>query len=225
MQDSGTTAFLAGYGKYYRMEDKKTLCQTDEYGRNKFHMCAKTGNSDQICKQDQPPTSSQCSKFFDSVQKTVPEEYEEIKIVDMDSKKEAFCFPSHSPNPHSNGWCETDMNFYEFKAHKEKGWGFCGKDCYLGKFDTLEDFGVLRHLTTVNILQDKLCNVFLKEASEGIHLKVKPKILCVGEFRPWKTQLWKKKGQLSFINNFFFLHYMYRKHLLKNSLKLKQIFY
>jgi hypothetical protein len=184
------------------VEDKKTLCQTDQYGRNKFHMCAKSGSSDNICKKDPPPVSSQCSKFFETVNKTVPEDYEEIKIVDVDSKKESFCFPSRSPNPQSSGWCETDRNFYEFKARKEKGWGFCGKDCFLGKYSSQEDTGVLRHLTTVDVLPDKLCNVFLKQASAGMRLKVKPKILCVGEFKPWRTQLWKKKGQLAFINKF-----------------------
>ena len=200
-------ADIAGYGRYYRLgEENKEVCQTDEFGRNKFHMCAKAGEADLVCHKDSPPASPECAKFFSKVNMTMSEEYEEIKIVDDDTKKEVFCFASVSPNPHSSGWCETDKNFYEFKAQDEKGWGFCGKDCYLGKFSSKKANGVLRGLEAVDVLKDNLCNVFLREASSGIHLKVKPKILCVAKFRPWKTQLWKKKGQLTF-NNLFYIEF------------------
>ncbi len=195
-QDADTKALIAGYGKYYRIENDKDLCQTDQYGRNKFHMCAAAGDGDRVCNKDPAPVSSDCVKFFGTMNKTLPEaNYEEIKIVDAETKKEAFCYPTKSPEPKSSGWCVTDTNYYFFKPKKEKGWGFCGRDCYLGKFNKKKESGVLRLIDSVDVLSDNLCNVFLKEASDGIHLKVKPKILCVGEFRPWRTQLWEKKGQ------------------------------
>jgi len=204
VQDSGIKANIAGYGSYYRTDDRKRkeICQTDEYGRNKFHMCAESGEAESVCQKDPPPISPECTKFFSKVNMTVPEEYEEIKIVDEETKKEEFCFASSSPNPKSKGWCETDMNFYEFKAHKEKGWGFCGKDCYLGKYSNKKASGVLRGLEAIDVLPDNLCNVYLRESAAGLQLKVKPKILCVARFQPWRTQLWKKKGQLIF-NNYF----------------------
>jgi hypothetical protein len=198
-------ANIAGYGTYYRLNDEKTklICQTDEYGRNKFHMCT-PGKTETVCQKEPPPVTPECTKFFEKVNVTIPEEFEEIKIVDIDTKKEEFCFPSKSPNPDSKGWCQTNKNFYEFKAFEEKGWGFCGRDCYLGKFNSKKANGVLRGLEAVDVLPDNLCNVYLREAASGLHLKVKPKILCVAKFRPWRTQLWKKKGQLIFNNSFSF---------------------
>ena len=117
LQDSDIKASIAGYGQYYRLDNSQAFCQTDQYGRNKFHMCAIPGQGDDVCKKDSPPLTAGCARFYKSVNQTVTEEdFEEIKIVDVDSKEEAFCFRSQSPSPHSSGWCETDTNYYDFKG-------------------------------------------------------------------------------------------------------------
>jgi len=89
------------------------------------------------------------------------------------------------------------------KAVKEKGWGFCGRECYLGKVNKKEEMGILRQLLAVDVLPDKLCHVFLKESTAEARVRVKPKILCVGQFKPWRTQLWKKKGQQHAFKNHY----------------------
>ena len=47
-RDEGVKVSLAGYGLYYRRDGGKLICQTDNYGMNKFHMCAVAGNGPQV---------------------------------------------------------------------------------------------------------------------------------------------------------------------------------
>jgi hypothetical protein len=112
-----------------------------------------------------------------------------------ESGKSIFCFATESPNPGSKGWCETNLTFYDFQPLEEKGWGFCGKDCYLGEYDQRENSNILREVINVDVLPHDLCDLYLEASAKGKQLEVRPQILCVGRFSPWKTQVWKKQGK------------------------------
>jgi hypothetical protein len=135
-KDTAIKADLAGYGQFYRRNmnsEDQQKCQTDEFGRNKFHLCSKDGTGDKICHMDKPaPRTAACSAFFNQTAIPYPEEYEEIQLVDAAGKTVSFCFNTVSPLKSSRGWCETDMNHYGFFGAEEPGWGFCSSDCYLG---------------------------------------------------------------------------------------------
>ncbi len=133
LHDEGIKANIAGYGSFYRKKDENMAqCLTDEYGKNKFHMCNEPGRGEDICKDRAPPMSEICSSFFTKTLTEFPAEYEEIQLVDKNGHSE-FCFPATSPRPGSQGWCEIKTNYYSLTPINENGWGFCSKECYLGK--------------------------------------------------------------------------------------------
>jgi hypothetical protein len=115
---------LAGYGQFYRRdmgEEDKQRCETDEYGRNKFHMCRDLGRGEQVCHADRPPPRSPaCAAFFAATGIAYPEEYEEIQLVDEATGKGSFCFATASPLANSKGWCETDENYYGYQGGVDK---------------------------------------------------------------------------------------------------------
>jgi hypothetical protein len=81
-EDEGVKVNIAGYGRYFRRNEYgQEICQTDNYGRKKYHMCVETGKGSDVCQTGPAPRSSICKHFFNSVNKTYPKEYEEIQIV------------------------------------------------------------------------------------------------------------------------------------------------
>jgi hypothetical protein len=74
----------------------------------------------------------------------------------------------------------------------EPGWGFCSSDCYLGEIRQEEAQSVLREVKGVDVLPADVCDEFLKEAVGPKGVEVMPKILCLGSYRPWRTQVWKR---------------------------------
>ena len=166
-KDSSIKANLAGYGQYYRRDmsgDNVQRCETDEYGRNKYHMCAKSGTGEQVCHTDTPaPRTPACQAFFNQTGLAYPEEFEEIQLVGESGATVDFCYGSASPVPKSRGWCETNQSYYGFKERDEAGgWGFCSGDCYLGDIAAEKDTGVLRMLRDIDVLPDSVCDAFLK---------------------------------------------------------------
>jgi hypothetical protein len=196
-QDEGVKANIAGYGLYFRKEGSNLVCQTDNFGRNKYHMCAEHGSGPKVCNTSPAPRSPECQDFFNSHNNTYPEEYEEIQLVNKKGKS-SFCFSLSSPNKLSKGWCLTSETYYGLKLKEEKGWGFCSKDCYLGEYNKIEDSNILRHVKDVDVLPHDLCNLFLNNSAQGKHLRVRPRIICVGKLLHWKTQVWKKQGKYIF---------------------------
>ena len=174
-KDTYIKADLAGYGQFYRRDmsgDEVQICLTDQYGRNKYHPCAASGNGDKVCHTKQPPPqTAACQAFFNQTAIRYPEEYEEIQLVDKAGATISFCFDTTSPVPTSKGWCETDANYYNFKEVKEAGWGFCSADCFLGDIQArvsatrIADFRELNNATM--ILRSRtfsFCNFFLKNS-------------------------------------------------------------
>ncbi len=81
-EDEGVKVNIAGYGRYFRRNEYgQQVCQTDNYGRKKYHMCVETGKGSDVCQTGPAPRSSICEHFFNSINKTYPKEYEEIQIV------------------------------------------------------------------------------------------------------------------------------------------------
>jgi hypothetical protein len=193
-KDEGVKTNIAGYGLYFRKRDNKLQCQTDNYGRNKYHMCAEAGDGPSVCKTSPPPSSPACLHFFNFTNHTYPEEYEEIQVVN-EAENSSFCFGPSSPKAGSKGWCATSQSHYSLKNVEESGWGFCSKDCYLGPPNKLEGSNILREVKNVDVLPQNLCDIFLNDSTKGKKLQVMPKILCIGKLMPWKTQVWKKQGK------------------------------
>ena len=75
---------------------------------------------------------------------------------------------------------------------EEPGWGFCGGDCFLGDLKPAQAQSVLRQAKGVDVIPAAVCAEFLKEAVGPAGVKVMPKILCLGSYRPWRTQVWKR---------------------------------
>ena len=50
------------------------------------------------------------------------------------------------------------------KGRSVKSWGFCSRDCYLDSAKE-GDTNVLRWVNNVDVLDDKLCNLFLHNSS------------------------------------------------------------
>jgi hypothetical protein len=195
-QDEGVKGLIAGYGWYYRQakEGKRQICLTDNYGRNKYHMCAKSGSGPNVCKTTLPPSSAECQDFFKYVNHTYPDEYEEIQLVNETGNVD-FCFRTSSPKTGSKGWCSVSKSFYGLKGVVEKGWGFCSKDCYLGEYNSVEDSNILRKTNDVDILPHDLCDMFVNASAKEGPFTVHPQVICVGMLMPWKSQVWKKQGK------------------------------
>ena len=198
-KDTHIKAHLAGYGQFYRRDknnDNKQKCQTDEYGRNKYHMCRDPGSGDEICHLDRPaPQTPACQAFANETHQPYPEEYEEIQLVDEKGSDIDFCFDAASPKKQSRGWCETNETYYSYEMVREAGWGFCGPDCFLGAIRKEKESSVLRQVRDVDVLPEAACDAFLKSNIGSAGLEVMPQILCVGRYRPWRTQVWQKLGR------------------------------
>jgi hypothetical protein len=135
-KDDGLKANIAGYGTYFRTREGKPLCLTDEFGKNKFHICSKLGSGKEVCSTSPPPQTKACEKFLKKKSSKFTDKFEEAQLVDKKGMNE-FCFHSKSPRPGSKGWCNTSMNYYGLRRANGSGWGFCSKDCYQGNFKRL----------------------------------------------------------------------------------------
>ena len=156
-------SMLAGYGKYLRSEGQ--TCETNRFGEMKIHYCDRQyGAGGSACITEKPPPmAAECKQFFNDpdTPNTVPGEVEEILIRGQSEKNATYCYPTTNPENPKYGWCKTNGNFYDPDNLDEsfKGWGFCGKDCFL---DTdIMNSGILRKKNHVEILPEKLCDDFL----------------------------------------------------------------
>eukprot|EP00091_Calanus_sinicus_P002228 TRINITY_DN1226_c0_g1_i9.p1 TRINITY_DN1226_c0_g1~~TRINITY_DN1226_c0_g1_i9.p1 ORF type:complete len:512 (-),score=117.34 TRINITY_DN1226_c0_g1_i9:229-1764(-) len=177
---------LAGYGKYFRDSWDKKVCQTNRYGKMKFHYC----KNENACITDSPPPSSKvCDDFFNRADTpdTVPEDKEEIMI--MNGTKPFFCFGKENKENKDFGWCVTQGDYYDPRnTKKRKSWGFCSNDCHLNNNEA--SAGVLRIVDHVRVMQEDLCNMFLKRSLPHGTVEWLPKILCVGKINLWSTAVW-----------------------------------
>ena len=178
---------VAGYGKYFRGSNK--VCQTDEFGPFKYHYCSELGNSIDICDDSPPPMDDGCKEFFDdsATPDTVIDGYNEIEIVQGNTS--IYCYGEKSVKNDSEGWCKITSNFYDMNVEQPipaGSWGFCSKDCYLD--DDEKRSGVLRTESNVEVLDEVMCNKFLNVSLKS-EVQFRPKILCVGQLKTWKTDV------------------------------------
>merc|ERR1719450_1235697 len=168
-------------------EKEQELCQTNQYGRSKFHYC-KDGSAGR-CRTDipHPDTNPLCNTKM--VQRRIQSgRYDEIMMskFDKETKKlsHQFCFSNKNKENSTFGWCKTRGYYYDLHNPQKEynSWGFCSKDCYLSAENK---FGVLRFIDRVDVLSDEMCEEYLQWLLEG-PVTVKPKILCVGLVTPWK---------------------------------------
>jgi len=180
-------ATLAGYGKFMRR-----ACQTDEYGESKYHYC-----SDPKCETESPPPVPKvCKNFFDNKKtpNSIPEDLTEIVVTDKTGHN--YCTRLESPKSGSKGWCHVNVDATKMMGmtKMKKSWGFCSEDCYDHKKNE-SNFSVLRKLDDVDILNDVLCNMYLKNSMpQGKSTTVLPKVLCIGKLENLKFEHWLKKG-------------------------------
>ena len=128
---------LAGFGKYQR--NKGQTCQTDKFGKMKYHYCEAEGNGKQVCSQDPAPQNPACRKFFEENKQKiqdVPEDRDEIMILHIAKKEEpnpSFCFKKVNQEKSKYGWCQVEQSYYNPHGSGKKvtSWGYCSKDCYL----------------------------------------------------------------------------------------------
>jgi len=185
-------ANLAGYGRYYR-----TPCMTDQFGPAKFHYC----ENPKSCSESVPKLHPECHKFFadPTTPDKVPVDDEDLIIVSRKGRRISaiHCHQLVSPLKDSKGWCKVTKDASDLsiglhsKRAKKDMWGFCSKDCYLER-KPHEDHSVLRKLKNVDILDDKLCQVFLNLSLPTSTVEVYPQILCVGFVKPLKYSVWSK---------------------------------
>jgi len=90
-------ASIAGYGKYVRK-----ACQTDEYGKSKYHYCAS-----KECLTTTPPIPEECKEFFANAATpdNVPSGLTETVVTDLKTGEDYYCTRSESPKAGSKGWC------------------------------------------------------------------------------------------------------------------------
>ena len=129
---------LAGYGKYQR--NKGQTCQTDKFGKMKYHYCEAKGNGKQVCTQEPAPQNPACRKFLKKNKRRVSRKTEEILILRSTVKNNtetsynpSFCFKKVNPEKAKYGWCMVKGNYYNLNRPMAglTGWGYCSKDCYL----------------------------------------------------------------------------------------------
>ena len=132
---------LAGYGSYQR--NKGLTCQTNKFGKMKYHYCEDPGNGKQVCHQQAAPQNPACRKFFEKNKhkiKDFPEDRDEILILQEITEnnktyryKPSFCFKTVNQEKSEYGWCQVDESYYNLYStgEKVKSWGYCSKDCYL----------------------------------------------------------------------------------------------
>ena len=165
-QDTDRKANIAGYGQY-----KRDSCQTDEFGPSKYHYC----NSTCVTNQN-PPQNALCEEFFkNSASKDLGNLQD---IILLSGSEITYCFRNESPKPGSDGWCHVTIDALNLnKLQETESWGFCGKDC---KQDDEPEMMVLRKVEDIDILPEKLCNMFLQNSFSKGEAKVEPQILCIG---------------------------------------------
>merc|ERR1712226_975049 len=56
------------------------------------------------------------------------------------------------------------------------------------------DGGVLRKKKNIQILNEEMCDQYLEDSFPNGQVKIRPKILCVGQFLPWKEEVWQGQG-------------------------------
>ena len=189
-------SILAGYGRYLRTQG--ATCETNRFGEMKFHYCDKQhGEGSSACITDKlPPMAGECDKFFNNpnTPDTVPGELEEIRIQKQSEKESVYCYPKTNPENPSYGWCITEGNYYDKNNidGRYRGWGFCGKDCFLDT-DTMNS-GILRVKKNVEILSEELCDQFLTESLEE-EVAVRPEIVCVARKEKWKEAVWVETSE------------------------------
>ena len=174
----------SGYGKFVRK-----ACQTDEYGESKYHYCAKP-----VCITTvTPPIPKLCIDFFNNTKTPdgIPKELTEIVVTDKDGDK--YCTRSESPKQGSKGWCYVNEDVAKGMGLKRrlKSWGFCSEDCY--DYQKNEGPFVLRQVSDVDIIGDKLCNMYLNNSITE-RIEVKPEVLCIGKIENLKYEQWFKNG-------------------------------
>jgi len=186
---------LAGYGRSVRSGGQ--TCETNRYGPMKFHYCDKTyGSGQEACNRNKepPPQPKECDSFFENMDTpdTVPSDKEEI-VIEGAGEGPVLCNPKHNPENEEYGWCFTKGNYYEVgnENDQEKGWGFCGKDCYLDTDGP--NTGVLRMKDHIHILSDRLCETYL-DVSLQQKPEARPRILCIAQQHHWKEEVYKKEG-------------------------------
>jgi hypothetical protein len=188
-------SMLAGYGKYLRSQGQ--TCETNRFGEMKIHYCDKKfGEGSSACITGKPPPMArECGQFFadPDTPDTIPGDMEEIRIQGRSEKASIYCYPKTNPENPKYGWCKTKGNYYdpENMGGSYKGWGFCGKDCYLNT--NIMNSGILRQKTNVEILPEKLCDNFLTRSLEET-VEVRPAILCVARNEKWKEAVWQETG-------------------------------
>jgi len=174
---------LAGYGKFMRK-----ACQTDEYGESKYHYC-----SNPKCETESPPPVPKVCKNFFRNKKTpnsIPEELTEIVVTDKNGNN--YCTRLESPKPGSKGWCHVNVDATKNMGitKMKESWGFCSEDCYDHEKNE-SNFSVLRKLDGVDVLNDELCNMYLKNSMpQGKSTTVLPEVLCVGKLENLKYEHW-----------------------------------
>lgn len=181
--DSGRKASLAGYGRYYRQS-----CQTDEYGPSKYHYCNST--CDIVHK---PPQQGLCKQFFTSSAAKALGKFQDI-VLTGSGQRFIYCYASKSPEITSagRGWCRVNLDASKIgEITDDESWGFCGKDC---NTDGEPEYNVLRKVDDIDILNDRLCDKFLKE-SLGPSVAVVPQILCIGRVAKIDIQAFKLTGK------------------------------
>merc|ERR1712215_544919 len=194
IHEGRSDSLLAGYGKYHRSSG--ATCQTNTYGLMKYHYCDKdTGKGSGACNtNDPPPMSPACQRFLKNKFPTdddFPLDVEEIRL--KTPKKDHYCYPRQNPESPDYGWCHTVGNYYnKDRTTDDKGWGYCGSECYLDSSE--KDGGVLRKKDHIQIMGEDMCNEFLEDSFPRGKVKIRPKILCVGRYLPWKEEVWQQQG-------------------------------
>ena len=103
---------------------------------------------------------------------------------------------SESPKPGSKGWCHVKVNAAQHMGltRLHQSWGFCSEDCYDYKKNESQ-FNILRQVPDIDVLNDDLCDMYLKNAMpNGKLTEVKPEILCIGKIEHLKYEQWFKNG-------------------------------
>jgi len=188
---------LAGFGMYFRLDEvHKSVCMTDAHGASKFHYCSPNSR----CEMNRPPPQEkQCKHFFaqPDTPDEVPRGYDEVILTEQ-GREDIYCYPEYSRSDTSEGWCKVEDDASQMQKLKETdSWGFCSKDCNL-KPDAASS--VLRHIKSVDILEDRMCNTFLK-AALSVKPKVMPRILCIGHLETFKFQHWARRQDGSYVQS------------------------
>ena len=126
----------------------RAVCQTDQFGKMKYHYCEDPGSGKEVCSQEPAPQSPECKTFFEKNKHNVtdvPEDRDEIMILKEVTEKNktykyktSFCFKKVNQEKAKHGWCQVDQSYYNpyGSGGKVNSWGYCSKDCYLDPKET-----------------------------------------------------------------------------------------